>query len=241
MATFSANIETATRSSAVASDSKTPRIGLLNLSSIASPTALSGTTGIDCSLIPGDEWNQLEGNLTENTLKNHTGTVFLNETYTVKGNLVHRVNGTTNDTRVGVHNQTNIAARNDTFMHTRAEVHHQPEHREQKTEDNEKTEKHIEVKQEHTAFNWYMLDGFGIRSEYNLTMNFEKKMLNASANIFNLESEGAKVQVGNIKAELKGLRADVHAGKLKASVSHLKAIGANINAGIAANLDSPFG
>ena len=61
------------------SDNKTPELGALSLGAMTSPGALAATTGIDVSLIHGDEWNQIEGNLTENVLKNHQFVVKLNE------------------------------------------------------------------------------------------------------------------------------------------------------------------
>jgi hypothetical protein len=223
------------------SDNKTPKLGLLSLNAMTSPTALGGTNGIDCSLIHGDEWNQMEGNLTENTLKKHIGYVKGDETYTVNGDLVMRVNGTTHDTRVQQHNQINISARLDVFIHTRSEVHYQPECREQKTADNESDNNIWHVDKKNLAWHMFMIDIFGTRAEFNLTMNVEKKLLQVGANIFVIEDRAFEVKMEEIKTSLGGLASEIKAGKLKVAATHMKAIAGNINAGIALNGDSPFG
>jgi hypothetical protein len=238
---FTGSPRTSNSSFDSSSDHKTPSLGALSMGSMTSLTALSGTTGIDCSLIHGDEWNQMEGNLTENILKNHTAVITLNETYTVKSNVVKRVNGTTNDTRVGVHNQTNISPRNDVFMHTRSETHHQPECREHKTEDNEKGNDLFQYDSKVLAWHLLMIDTFGMRFEFNTTMNFEKKLLYVGANIFCIEDRAFEVKMEEIKTSLGGLATEIKGGKIKAAATHIKAIAGNINAGIALNADSPFG
>jgi hypothetical protein len=239
--TFAPSINTATRPSATANDSKTPALGSLDLKSIASPTALKGTTGIDCSLVHGDEWNQIEGNLTANILKNCTVVVNLNEKYTINKNLIYRVNGTTNDTRVGVHNQTNIAPRNDIFTHTLSETHHQPEHREQKTEDHNFVTSLIEFKEKHYEWKWLFMEFKQISLGFCWPLSFEKHLMDASGHIFKMEGSAFDVEMKEIKTSLGALGTEIKAGKIKAAATHLKAIAGNINAGIALNADSPFG
>src|SRR4029077_6103672 len=48
------------------SDDTLPSAGLLKWGSIASDSALSGTTGTDCMLVSGDRWQEMQGKLTEN-------------------------------------------------------------------------------------------------------------------------------------------------------------------------------
>ncbi len=222
-------------------DNVTPQLRLLNLKAMPSTTALGGTTGVEASLVHADEWNQIEGNLTENVLKNWKATITQNETHTIDGNLIHRVVGTTNDTRVDVHNQTNIAPRNDTFMHSRTEIHYQPEHREQKTVDNDVSETLREFWKEHFELNWFKTDAFLTHFEFNAMLNFEKKMFNVAGNIFSMEGQAVEVEMKEITTSLGALATEIKAGKIKAAGSHLKAIAGNINAGIALNADSPFG
>ena len=241
MSVFNAAVATATRSNAFANDRIEPSFNNLNRSAMTSPTALAGTTGINATLVHGDEWNQIENNRTDNILGNVKDYVKGNETYTVNGNLVYRVNGTTNDTRVQQHNQINISARLDVFIHTRSEIHHQPENREQKTADNESSNNIMHADKWNLAWHAYMIDTFGIRVEGNLTINLEKKMLQVGGNIFVIEDRAFEVTMEEIKTSLGGLASEIKAGKVKAAATHIKAIAGNINAGVALNADSPFG
>lgn len=241
MSTFDDVVKTGTRKNAANGDKDLPDLGALNPSAMTSITALAGTNGIEVSLVHGDEWNQMEGNLTENILKNLLTHITLDETRTVDQNLINRVNGTTNDTRVGVHNQTNIAPRNDEFMHTRSEIHHQPEQREQKTEDFNILNVVREVAKEIFEFQYLKIEARLAHLEFCATVNFEKKLFDVTGNVFKMEGDAIEVKMSEIKASLGALGTEIKGGKLKAAATHLKAIAGNINAGIALNADSPFG
>jgi hypothetical protein len=241
MGVFGAQIQTSTNANGYPRDNVSPALGALNTAAMMSPSALSGTNGQCASLVHGDEWNQIENNRTDNILGNVKDYIKGNETYTVNGNLVYRVNGTTHDTRVQQHNQINISARLDVFIHTRSEMHYQPECREQKTADNESDNNIFHVDLKNVAWHLFMIDMFGIRMELNTTMNFEKKLLQVGGNIFVIEDRAFEVKMEEIKASLGGLASEIKAGKLKAAATHIKAIAGNINAGIALNADSPFG
>lgn len=241
MSTFDEAVEIATRKNAATTDKDLPDLGSLDLKAMTSETALAGTNGITVSLIHGNEWNQLEGNRTENILKSLFTHITINEVRTVDENLANKVTGTTNDTRVGVHNQTNIAPRNDTFMHTRTEIHHQPEHREQKTEDFNVLNVVREVAKEIFEFQYLKMEARLMHLEFCATVNFEKKLFDVTGNIFKMEGDAIEVKMSEIKASLGALGTEIKGGKLKAAATHLKAIAGNINAGIALNADSPFG
>ncbi len=238
---FDGAIATQTRANGAAGDATHPPFGSLNAQSMTSATALAGTNGVDAALVTGDTWFQRTGNKTENISGWLHLTVSGDEVHKILSNLTHRVVGTTNDTRVDVHNQTNIAPRNDTFLHTRTETHQQPECREQKTEDNEKGNDIFHYDSRFLAWHLLMIDTFGMRFEFNTTMNFEKKMLNVGANIFVIEDRAFSVEMEEIKTSLGVLGTEIKAGKIKAAATHIKAIAGNINAGIALNADSPFG
>ncbi len=239
--TFGGTPKTVNGSFDPSADNKTPHLGSLDMAAMSSRTALADTTGIDVSLIHGDEWNQIMGNLTENVLNNHIFFVKLDENYTVNTNLVRRVNGTTNDTRVGVHNQTNIQPRNDIYMHTRSEVHYQPENREQKTEDHDVGKTLLEFKEKHFEYNSLKIDVKNLSFEFNWPLNFEKHLLDCNGSIFSMDGSAIEVETKEIKTSLGALGAEIKGGKVKAAATHLKAIAGNINAGIALNADSPFG
>lgn len=241
MGTFNGAVLTATGANGYTTDNAPINFGLLNPKAMTAPTALAGTTGTECSLVHGDIWNQIEQNHTRNVLGWRHLTVSGDEIHKILTNLVHRVNGTTNDTRVGVHNQTNIAPRNDEFMHTRTEIHHQKEHREQKTEDEEFSEKLIEFKKEHFEHNWLKMDIKELAFDIGTVMAFEKKMFAVGNKIFAMEGDAIDVEFKEIKTSLGALGSEIKAGKFKVAGTHIKAIAGNINAGIALNADSPFG
>jgi hypothetical protein len=241
MAAFNSNILTPTRSGGSPKDAILPSVGALNPGAMISPAALPGTTGIDCSLVHGDLYKQITGNVTENILKNLALTVELNETHTIFRNLINRVNGTTNDTRVGVHNQTNIASRNDLFLHTRSETHHQPEQRDQKTEDFSITKWLLEFKEKHFEWKWLFMEFKQISLGFCWPLSFEKHFMDASGHIFKMEGDAIDVHWSEIRNSLGALASEIKACKLKAAATHLKAIAGNINAGLALNADSPFG
>lgn len=241
MGAFGANVKTATQSHRGPQDNQAASGGALNLKAMTSATALSGTNGAECARVTGDTWQIRTGNKTETISGWSHLTVSGDEIHKILKNYTFRVNGTTNDTRVDVHNQTNIAPRNDCFMHTRSEIHHQPECREQKTEDNEKGNDIFKYDSKVFAWHLLMIDTFGMRFEFNTTMNFEKKLLNVGANIFVIEDRAFAVEMEEIKGSLGALATEIKAGKIKAAATHIKAIAGNINAGIALNADSPFG
>jgi hypothetical protein len=162
------------------------------------------------------------------------------EHHITNGNLDNYVAGDTNDTRVGVHNQTNMSPRNDTFMHTRAEFHHEPENRQQLTQDN-----NITVKENRFWVNLWEQHGVkftmsaatigltGIEAQY-------KTLASRTIN-WKMDNEPIKVKVGGTEVSLIGLATHIKGCAVKAAASHNKLIALDINGGNAVNGDSPAG
>ena len=239
---FEADVKTGTRSHKGLEDKASPDWKHLDPAGISGPTALAGASPcIDGKLVHGDMWNQIEGNVTTNILKNRKYKIFQNDTGTVTGNLVYRVVGTTNDTRVDVHNQTNMHVRNDTFIETRSETHHQPEHRSQKTEDHDIVKSLLEWKERHFEWKEYFVEVKNISLGFCWPLSFEKHLMDSSGHIFKMEGSAIEVEFKEIKNSLGALGTEIKGGKIKAAATHMKAIAGNINAGIALNADSPFG
>lgn len=67
-------------------DNTLPSPGSLNWKQITSPSALSGTTGVDVMLVHGDRWQEMKGSLTENYAVDKTITVKGKHTETITGN-----------------------------------------------------------------------------------------------------------------------------------------------------------
>lgn len=241
MNVFNASVATETRANGAIRDAAEPPLGKLNPRAMTSLTALAGTNGVDACLIHADLWNQIEGNVTENILKNHKLTVTENEKHTITGNLTHRVVGTTNDTRVAVHNQTNIAQRNDEFMHTRTEIHHQPEKRVQKTDDIDWTERLIEFTSDiFKGEGPKMTTHWGPDVDINPIFTLEMKGITAAWKYVEAESVRLECEFKELAVATGLVRDEIKGAVVKVAGSHLKGIGANLNAGIAANADSPF-
>lgn len=242
MPVFDSAVKTVTGNNSMTKDNVFPNLGMLNSKSMPSLTALAGTNGAECAVIHADRWYQVDGQSTETVEKNFTTHIHGKEERDVKLDLNNCVMGNTNDTRVGVHNQTNIAPRNDEFLHTRSEIHHQPEHRDQKTEDNDLSEKVHEFIKEHSEFNWLKTNLItGPEISVNPVFAFEYNVIASAYKNIAAETAMLECELKELKTAIQIVASDVVAVKAKAAVSHLKAIGANLNAGIAANADSPLG
>lgn len=236
---FEAVVQVATGANAHAQDATPLNLGSLSPKSMTSPTAVAGTNGIDAILVHGDEWREIKGNETVNILKNLTTTITKNEKRTVILNLVNRVVGTTNDTRIGVHHQWNVAPRFDNFAHTLTEDHHEK----------------MVVHQPTTT--WDLINTYFVRktiafsatgAEFNVKgtkteaigMEATFKTICIENKVFVAKKDSFAIKDLDIGLHIRGAITEIKAVKLKAAGAHLKAIGANLCAGIAANLDSPF-
>ena len=144
---------------------------------------------------------------------------------------------------MGVHNQTNIAPRNDEFVHTRSEIHHQPENCDQKTEDIDKTKERKEFYEKHFEFNGFKLTAFyGPDINLNIVLAYEARMLAVGYKSIASEYTTLDCELKEIGTAINIVASQVVATvKAKLAPLHAKAVGANLNAGIAANGDSPLG
>jgi len=96
-------------------DDTLPSPGSLSWGSMASTSALSGTTGVDCMLVTGDRWKQMNGSLTENYSNDkkitvngkHNETIVGNRDITVQSNVTHTVSGGQTD-KVGQSHQAQV-------------------------------------------------------------------------------------------------------------------------------------
>lgn len=220
-------------------DKKLPEVGSLSYGAIKSATALAGTTGVDACLIQGNKWQELKGQHTENVLQHHLLNIQGNRQEMVTGNHTHTIVGNTNTTHIGTHNQTNISPRNDTFVHTRTENHSEEEHQNQPTGRNEMTSsEHTQTEEEqHFKLNEVTMTLFKMESVVtcleNKTLGVGVHGIVAEAKVLHHASEA-------LESKLQAFASEVVPAKLKVAGAHIKAIGASLNAGVAANADSPF-
>lgn len=231
---FTPEIQTETRAHKGDEDKQPPDWKGLEAAKIDKKTALAGVMA--CT-----DGKVVHGDLRELVQQNRQTDIVLNDKLTIDGNLTCRVVGTTNDTRVGVHNQTNMHVRNDTFLESRTEMHYQPEHRVQKEEDHSVVKQLLEWKEKHFEWKDFFVETKNISLGFCWPLSFEKHLMDSSGHIFKMEGSAIEVEFKEIKNSLGALATEINGGKVKAAATHMKAIAANINAGIALNADSPFG
>jgi hypothetical protein len=239
MGVFDGSVKVKRAVSDPGTDKKLPSMGSLSYGAIKSATALAGTTGVDACLIQGNKWQELKGQHTENVLQHHLLTIQGNRQEMVVGNHTHTIVGNTNNTHVGTHNHTNISPRNDTFVHTRTENHSEEEHQNQPIGRNESTSSEHTNTEDEQHFKG---------TEYTMTMlkleatvtNLEHKTLSVGVHGINSEAKIMHHTSEALENKLQGFVSEVVPAKLKAAGAHIKAVGASLNAGVAANSDSPF-
>lgn len=221
------------------SDHSLPPGGSLSFGAVKSVSALSGTTGVDACLITGNKWQQLNGKHTENVTMDHLLQILGNRQELVSGNHTHMIIGNTNTTHIGTHNQTNVAPRNEVYGHKKTETHSEQEFKQQPT--GQMKSINSEHKDVFLGFELYQQE----KNMYGMKMEFTG--LNVEGDATNVESKAINVEIPIVHHECKLLEdklhtfaTDVVAVKIRAAEAHLKAIAADLNAGLAANADSPF-
>ena len=236
---FAAAVSVATGANAHTHDATSVNLGSLSSGSMTSPTALAGTSGIDAVLVHGDQWREIKGNVTVDILKNLTTNITLSEKHTVLQNLTNRVAGTTNDTRVGVHQQWNVSPRFDNFAHTLTENHHEKMVVHQPTTTWDIINTYFTRKAIAFSATGAELNAKGTKTEA-IGVETTFKTICIENKVFVAKKDSFAIRDLDIGLHIRGAITEIKAVKLKAAGAHLKAIGANLCAGIAANLDSPF-
>lgn len=221
-------------------DHKTPIMPSLDMKNMSSPTALSGCNGFDVALIHGDQWQQLDGDRTTNISGSWTTNISTNETWTIDKNLNYTVNGNTVDNRIGQHHQTNTNPRFDHFIHTRTETHDQPQVIHQPTQDTHTIANLLQWNIEKHAITAFYFILNGIKIEVDAFEGTEKYVVIENKNL-RWQNTPAKLDIGGYKAKLITFTTEVVPVKLNAAATHLKAVGANIAAGIRAAFSAPWG
>src|SRR5579872_7403458 len=89
--------------------------GLLPWNSITSASGLQGTNGIDCKLVHGDRWQEIQGNMTEHYTNNVKTTIDQNWTIKVNGVMNLTVIQGYNEEEYGPVNRPYVQVVNDNF------------------------------------------------------------------------------------------------------------------------------
>jgi hypothetical protein len=237
---FTPSLLTSTKPNAAAIDCAKPPSGSLNFSGMTSATALGGTTGTSVALIHGDVWDQFEGNDTTNVLKDQKLTVIGNLTEMVVQNYKETIVGTTTSTYIGVHNQVNISPRNDTFFHTRSEDHHHPEQIHQPTSQVNIQRIVTEYLSKHTKYSSWYFTVLAVKMEIVPIVSLGYFTLKGELGVIATKALALEKQSKAIDAKFQAATTNFTMTAILASVLWAKVIAFDGNAGIAANIDSPF-
>jgi hypothetical protein len=236
---FAGNVRVPTAPVDHSSDHKLPDLRSLNSSAIHTPTALGGTVGPHVTLVHGDEWTIITGSEKRSIQNNQTVEIKGDETHTTTGNLKYKIVGQTVDNRIGAHHQTNVSPRFETYAHTLTQDHHEKMVIHQPTTAWEIIQKFLALKG--TSLSATGLSLSGTATSVSLTtLSGSGTLMSGSNTVFSSSKESFSIKDLDIGLHIRGMITELKAIKIKAAISHLKAIGANLCAGIAANLDSPF-
>ena len=221
-------------------DRRTPNLPLLAMKNMASPHALAGTHGNHAEVIIGDRWQEFTGDQTTNlhgSLKMH---IFKNETWTVDDDLKYTISGQTVDNRVGVHHQTNTNPRFDHFIHTRTEIHDQPQVIHQPTQDTHTISNLLTFHVERHQVTGLQMTANGVKLEFDGLEATEKVwVIDRKENRW--QNSPSVIQLYANYVKIRAFVTEVVPVKLNASLSHLKAVASNIAAGIRAAFSAPWG
>jgi hypothetical protein len=222
MSVFSANIITPRAVPDPGTDHTLPPAGALSYAAITSASALAGTNGVDATLVQGDTWMELHGNMTVDIYGHLKSNIFQNHLHKTIGNLNCTIIGNTIDKRIGPQIHTNIAPRNDIFCHTRTECHSQPECQSQPTTRSDAGGDSFWTFKNNWNFCWFSanfavigLNAFLIyaRAAYVYAQDNGLVFGNALAEV---GSKGLKVRLGALKSEIQGAHLGVKVVKVGA-------------------------
>jgi len=115
MGVFDDSIKTPLRVTDPGTDKAMPDAGSLSYGSMTGSTALAGTTGIDCKLVHGDRWQEIQGSMTEHW------TGYVNTT--IDQNWTIQVNGIMNLTVVKGYNEEQQGPVNKHFVQVVTEIY----------------------------------------------------------------------------------------------------------------------
>ena len=252
MSVFDASTKTGREVKDPLSDKTLPPPASLSWKAITTPTALAGTVGIDCKLVHGDRFQQIDKSMIENYGGSVTSTIGGSQTRTVMGSqtfmtigmqtetnvtgITHLIVGATNRSYIGAHNEIQIAGKNHTFVGVLVENHASPK------QENEPL--HVETDAISLALKGVDLSATGMKGE----------AVGLSTGVFGLKLEGGGLAVsgvgvtlGVVGASVEGKGAgvtaqgiDVNLCALAVSVGFVLDCTVDLNAGLDVNVTTPF-
>lgn len=116
MGVFNNSVKIGVRVPDPGTDKNLPPPGALSYTGITTAAALAGTTGIDCKLVHGNRWQEIQGNMTEDYTGSVTTNITQNENINVTGIVTLNVTAGWNENQYGPMNRTYYMVVNDTFL-----------------------------------------------------------------------------------------------------------------------------
>ena len=246
MSVFQSNILTATGPNALTKDSLFPSLGALSSKQMASASAVSGTNGIDCKLIHGDRWQQIEGNLTENIEKNLKTDVKENETWEVHENFVFKVDGTTKDTRVEDVKEYYLAESKFEYTLEHTDLHHEKDHQINPTVTFDMLNIEGEYKNIDLAIKASAIEAKGLSLETIAAkgeawgVGAEAWFAQVGAGFFENSAVAVSVQEKALDERLDGMHNEIKALQSQVAAAKVIIMPVRIGICIAIHIDSPF-
>lgn len=208
MSAFDTTIKTVTRPNGLANDRKLPPLGSLNYRSIAAPTALAGTNGVETFLVTGNRDGRIKGSESTRITQNRSHTIGGNQSKQVAGNRTDNVAGNHLHTVMGDTHRTIIGNTNDTYAGTQSVEYkesqrlHEPVAHMHFIADF--FEKHGWHKEEYDYFssfiNWAVSAIYMLNAEFR-TAHAELKVAKAEAFGIGLTTHGHEFKLGEEKQE----------------------------------------
>jgi len=200
MSVFDASTKTGREVKDPLSDKTLPPPASLSWKTITTPAALAGTVGIDCKLVHGNRFQQIDQSMTENYGGNVTTTIGSNQTRTIGGdqkmvvagnrtavigtNLLHVTAGSTTRVQIGAVTQLDVSATNEVYVGVLTENHASPK------QENEPL--HVESDAICIATKGVDLNATGVQAQ----------TVGVSVGAFGVKAEVGGVAVSGIGAEL---------------------------------------
>jgi hypothetical protein len=212
-------------------DHAVPSQAALIWGAITSPVALGPTVGVDAALVHGDQWQQVNGSMTENFTQNVTTAILQDHKHNITGNRTTQIAGNHTETVAGNLNSTIIGTTNALYLSPKNDVHASPNNRvnsasENQQEPSDKTQilgVSFEHKKSETVItdtslglNW-LAEEFTLVKAEGTALNVEGKLLDLAAVYgISVEPKMTEVELEPLHTFLKGAEAKVAAGAVAA-------------------------
>jgi hypothetical protein len=226
-------------------DHTTPNLrGLSN--AMNSPGALGGTTGVDCKLIHGDRWQEIQGKLTENIKNDLTTHILQKQKWTIDNNLDFTVNGETTETFVGEVKEYFHSGSRSEYFGERTDLHHDHDHTINPTHTFDILDTEGEYTNVDLAVTASSFDATGMSVEATIAQaeawgaGAEAWGAQVGAGGFHNEAVGLDVGEHETDAKLDGLRGDITALQGEAGGPRTIIRPVRIGICIAVHMDSPW-